>query len=165
MVQVLPYTVTHLTHHLTHPHNLTHSHQPAINTANPLYMFKHRPSTLMLHIFNLTYANPLPHHLHKIANPLTIICTNNKFIHRQHNHLIHIFHNHSTYPPPYFPQYPPTNSPSANSTDSSILLALQKQWERQERLDMECNEIERQKEERKRRKGTKKRGKKMSGKM
>ena len=32
-------------------------------------------------------------------------------------------------PPLYFPQYPPTNSPSANSTDSSILLALQKQWE------------------------------------
>ena len=32
-------------------------------------------------------------------------------------------------PPPYFPQYPPTNSPSAHSTDSSILLALQKQWE------------------------------------
>ena len=53
-------------------------------------------------------------------------------------------------PPPYFPQYPPTNSPSANSTDSSILLALQKQWERQERLDMECNKMERQKEERKR---------------
>ena len=41
-------------------------------------------------------------------------------------------------PPLYFPQYPPANSPSANSTDSSILLALQKQWERQERLDMEC---------------------------
>ena len=37
-----------------------------------------------------------------------------------------------------------------NSTDSSILLALQKQWERQERLDMEHNEMERQKEERKR---------------
>ena len=53
-------------------------------------------------------------------------------------------------PQPYFPQYPPTNSPSANSTDSSILLALQKQWERWERLDMECNEMERQKEERKR---------------
>ena len=52
--------------------------------------------------------------------------------------------------PPHFPQYPPTNSPSATSTDSSILLALQKQWERQERLDMECNEMERQKEERKR---------------
>ena len=27
-------------------------------------------------------------------------------------------------PLPYFPQYPPTNSPSAQSTDSSILLAL-----------------------------------------
>ena len=53
-------------------------------------------------------------------------------------------------PPPYFPQYPPTNSPSAHSTDSSILLALQKQWERQERLDMEHNEMEKQKEERKR---------------
>ena len=53
-------------------------------------------------------------------------------------------------PPPYFPQYPPTNSPSVNSTDSSILLALQKQWERQEKLDRECNEMERQKEERKR---------------
>ena len=53
-------------------------------------------------------------------------------------------------PPPYFPQYPPTNSSSAHSTDSSILLALQKQWERQERLDMEHNQMEKQKEERKR---------------
>ena len=35
-------------------------------------------------------------------------------------------------PLPYFPQYPVTTSPSAHSTDSSILLALQKQWERQE---------------------------------
>ena len=52
--------------------------------------------------------------------------------------------------PPYFPQYPPTNSPSAHSTDSLILLALQKQWERQERLDMEHNTMEKQKEERKR---------------
>ena len=31
--------------------------------------------------------------------------------------------------PPYFPQYPPSNSPSAGSNDSSILAALQKQWE------------------------------------
>ena len=53
-------------------------------------------------------------------------------------------------PPPYFPQYLPANSPSAHSTDSSILLALQKQWERQERLDMERNQMEKQKEERKR---------------
>ena len=53
-------------------------------------------------------------------------------------------------PLPYFPQYPPTNSPSAHRTDSLILLASQKQWERQERLDLECNEMEKQKEERKR---------------
>ena len=53
-------------------------------------------------------------------------------------------------PPPYFPQYLPTNSPSAHNTDSLILLALQKQWERQERLDMECNQMEKQKEEKKR---------------
>ena len=53
-------------------------------------------------------------------------------------------------PPPYFPQYPPTNSQSVHSTDSLILLALQKQWERQERIDMECNKKEKQKEERKR---------------
>ena len=62
--------------------------------------------------------------------------------------LPHSFNPHV--PLPYFPQYPPTNSPSAHSTDSSILLALQKQWERQERLDMECNQMEKQKEERKR---------------
>ena len=53
-------------------------------------------------------------------------------------------------PPSYFPQYPPSNSPSAGSTDSSILVALQKQWEKQERLERECNKMERQKEERKR---------------
>ena len=53
-------------------------------------------------------------------------------------------------PPPYFPQYPPSNSPSAGSNDSSILVALQKQWEKQERLDKECFNMERQKEERKR---------------
>ena len=43
-----------------------------------------------------------------------------------------------------------TTSPSAHSTDSSILLALQKQWERQEKLDIERNQMEKQKEERKR---------------
>ena len=53
-------------------------------------------------------------------------------------------------PPPYFPQYPPSNSPSAGSNDSSILVALQKQWEKQERIDKECLDMERQKEERKR---------------
>ena len=53
-------------------------------------------------------------------------------------------------PLPYFPQYPTTTSPSAHSTDSSIPLALQKQWECQEKLDMERNQMEKQKEERKR---------------
>ena len=147
MVQVLPHTVTHLTHHITHLRNPTHSHQPAINTVNPLYMYKHPPSTLTLHIFNQTYTKLLPHRLHKITK------TNQQQMHTPptqpfNTQLPQSFN--SQVPPLYFPQYPPTNSPSANSTDSSILLALQKQWERQERLDMECNEMERQKEERKR---------------
>ena len=51
-------------------------------------------------------------------------------------------------PPPYFPQYP--QCPSVGSNDSSILVALQKQWEKQERLDKERFDMERQKEERKR---------------
>ena len=51
--------------------------------------------------------------------------------------------------PPYFPQYPPSNSPSAGSNDSSILAALQKRWEKQERIDKEHFDMERQKEERK----------------
>ena len=37
-----------------------------------------------------------------------------------------------------------------HSSDSSILLALQKQWERQEKLDIERNQMEKEKEERKR---------------
>ena len=53
-------------------------------------------------------------------------------------------------PPPYFPQYPLSNSPSTGSSNSSILVALQKQWEKQERINRECNDMERQKEERKR---------------
>ena len=66
---------------------------------------------------------------------------------------------HHTFP------YLPTNSLSAHSTDSSILLALQKQWERQERLDLERNKMEKTKggkEKNERRKGTKKRRQKMN---
>ena len=48
------------------------------------------------------------------------------------------------------PTYPPSNSPSVGSNDSSILGALQKQWEKQERIEKECFDMERQKEERKR---------------
>ena len=39
-------------------------------------------------------------------------------------------------PPPYFSQYPPSNSLSVGSNDSSILAALKKQWEKQERIDI-----------------------------
>ena len=53
-------------------------------------------------------------------------------------------------PPPYFPQYPPSNCHSTGSNDSSILAALQRQWEKQERIDKECFDMEKQKEERKR---------------
>ena len=87
VVQVLQHTITHLTHHIT---NL----QPAIDTVNPLYMFKHQPSTLMLHIFNQTYNNPIPQRMHKITKTLTIIQTNNKCTHHQHSHFIHSFRNH-----------------------------------------------------------------------
>ena len=96
VVQVFPHPITHLAHHI-YLHIPTHSHQPAINTVNPLYMCKHQPSTLTLHIFNQTYTKLLPHHLHKITKALTIIQTNNKCTHCQHNHLIHSFRNHSTF--------------------------------------------------------------------
>ena len=151
VVQVLPHTVTHLTHHITHLHIPTHSHQPAINTVSPLYMCKHQPSTLTLHISTQTYTKLLPHRLRQ-NNQSTNYYTNQQ---QMHTPLTQPFNTqlpqsfNPQVPPPYFPQYPPTDSPSVNSTDSSILLALQKQWERQERLDMECNEMERQKEERK----------------
>ena len=52
--------------------------------------------------------------------------------------------------PSYFPQYPPSNSPSVGSSNSSILAALQKQWEKKERIDKEHFDMKRQKEERKR---------------
>ena len=95
VVQVFPNTITHLTHDI-HLHIPTHSHQPAINTVSPPYMCKHQPLTLTLHIFNQTYTKLLPHRLHKITKGLTIIQTNNKCTHCQHNHLIHSFRNHST---------------------------------------------------------------------
>ena len=52
--------------------------------------------------------------------------------------------------PPYFLQYPPFNSHSAGSNNSSILAVLQKQCKKQERIDKEHFDMERQKEERKR---------------
>ena len=144
VVQVLPHTVTHLTHHVTHPHNLTHS-QSTIHVQTP---------TLNINAphFQPNLHQP-PHPPLAQNNQNTNYHTNQQQMHTPptqpfNTHLPQSFN--PQVPPPYFPQYPPTNSPSVNSTDSSILLPLQKQWERQERLDMECNEMERQKEERKR---------------
>ena len=99
VVQVLPHTIMHKTYNLAHHHNLTHGHQLTICTINPLYMFKHQPSWLMDHNPNLTYSNSPQHQLHKLTNPLTIICNNNKLIHCSHhlNHLTHIYCNHSTH--------------------------------------------------------------------
>ena len=89
--------------------------------------------------------------MHKI-DPVIIILIHNKLTHTPphtfNTQLPPSFYPHV--PLPYFPQYMATNSPSAHSTDSSILLALQKQWEHQEKLDMEHNQMEKQKEERKR---------------
>ena len=130
VVQVLPHTVTHLTHHITHLHNPTHSHQPAINTVSPLYMCKHQPSTLMLHISNQTYTKLLPPPLLAQNNQSTNYHTNQQQMHTPPVQPFNTWLLQSFNPqvlPPYFPQYPPTNSPSVNSTDSSILLALQKQ--------------------------------------
>ena len=95
VVQVPQYTKTHLTHHI-HLHIPTHNHQPAISTVSLLYMCKHQPLTLTVHNFNLTYTKLLPHHLHKITKALTVMQTNNKYTHHQHNHLMHSFHNLST---------------------------------------------------------------------
>ena len=95
VVQVFPHTIMHLTHHI-HLHIPTHSHQPAINTVSPLYMCKHQPLTLTLHIFNQTYTKLLPNHLHKITKALTIIQTINKCTHHQYKHLMHSFRNYST---------------------------------------------------------------------
>ena len=130
VVQVFSHTIMHLTHHIC-LHIPTHSHQPAINTVSLLYMYKHQPLTLTLHIFNQTYTKLLPHRFHK-KNQSTNYHTNQQQMHTPptqpfYTQLSQLFN--PQVPPPYFPQYPPTNSPSANSTDSLILLALQKQWE------------------------------------
>ena len=154
VVQVLPCTIMHITHHITHPHNLTHSHPPAINMVNPQSTIHIQTPTLRINAphFQPNLHQPPPPPLAQ-NNQTTNYHMNQQQVHTLptqsfNTHLPQSFN--PQVPPPYFPQYPPTNSPSANSTDSSILLALQKQWERQERLDMERNEMERQKEERKR---------------
>ena len=145
----------------------TSLHQNAPNSsctsvhANSQSPAAHSQSTLHVQTPTLNInAPPFPSNLHQAPLPphTQNNRTNNYHINQQQMHtpptqpfntqLPQYFNPHV--PPPYFPQYLPTNSPSAHSTDSSILLDLQKQWERQERLDMERNQMEKQKEERKR---------------
>ena len=148
VVQVPQYTKMHLTPHI-HLLILTHNHQP------------HSQSTLHVQTPTLNINTPpFPSNLHQA--PLPPLAQNNQstnyHTNQQQMHtpptqpfnaqLLQSLNPHV--PPPYFPQYLPTNSPSTHSTDSLILLALQKQWERQERLDMERNQMEKQKEKRKR---------------
>ena len=143
-----------------HTHNTPHYTSSQSNTQSPA---SHQHSQSTIHVQKPTLRINAPHfqpNLHQPPPPLlaqnnqpTNYHTNQQQVHTLptqsfNTHLPQSFN--PQVPPPYFPQYPPTNSPSANSTDSSILLALQKQWERQERLHMECNKMERQKEERKR---------------
>ena len=60
-------------------------------------------------------------------------------------------HPHANRPNNFYTNVPNANTPShVHSSDSSILLALQKQWEWQEKLDIECNQMEKEREERKR---------------
>ena len=91
---------------------------------------------------------PLPPHANRPSNFYTNVPNANTPPHAINTQIPPPFNPHV--PPPYFPQYPATTSPSVHSNDSSILLALQKQWERQEKLDMERNQMEKEKEERKR---------------
>ena len=139
-------------------HNTPHYTSPQSNTQSPVSQ-QHSQSTL--HIQTPTLNINAPHFQSNLQQPPPPCTQNNQNINHPNNQQqIHtpltqpLYVNLPSFnlqiPPPYFPQYPPTNSPSVNSTDSSILLALQKQWERQERLDMECNEMEKQKGERKR---------------
>ena len=89
---------------------------------------------------------PLPPYANRPNNFYTNVPNANTPSHTFNTHVPPPFNPHV--PPPYFPQYPATTSPSVHSSDSSIL--LQKQWERQEKLDMERNQMEKEKKERKR---------------
>ena len=121
---------------------------PTIQTESTLHV---RTPTLNIN------APPFPSNLHQAPLPPHANRPNNFYTNTQNAHTpSHTFNtqlpppfNHHV-PPPYFPQYPVTTSPSVHSSDSSILLALQKQWECQEKLNMECNQMEKEKEERKR---------------
>ena len=143
----------------TIPQNSPNTTQSSSSSSHSQTSRPHSQSTLHVQMPTLNInAPPFPSNLHQVPPLTQNHSSTNYHTNQQHIHtpptqplnaqFPQSFNPHV--PPPYFPQYPPTNSPSAHSTDSSILLALQKQWERQERLDLECNEMEKQKEERKR---------------
>ena len=127
----------------------TNSHSPAPNSESTY----HVPTPTL----NIT-APPFPSNFHQAPLPLhahnrpNTFYTNSQYTstpqHTFNTQPPPSFNSHV--PPPNFPQYPVSASPSAHGSDSSILLALQKQWEQQEKLDMECNQMEKEKEERKR---------------
>ena len=137
-----------------HQHAPNNSCTPANNSQSPTTQTE---STL--HVCTPTLninAPPFPPNLHQAPLPPHANRPNN-FHTNQHTHTPSHTFNTQLPPPfnpyvplPYFPQYLATTSPSVHSSDSSILLALQKQWECQEKLDMECNQMEKEKEERKR---------------
>ena len=126
--------------------SINNSQSPTTRTESTLHV-----GTPILNINALPFPPnlhqaPLPPHANRPNNFYTNVPNTNTPPHTLNTQVPPPFNPHV--PPPYFPQYPATTSPSVHSNDSSILLALQKQWERQEKLDMECNQMEKEKEER-----------------
>ena len=80
----------------SHSSSHSHSQSPASHQHSQSTIHVQTP-TLNINAppFNQTYTKLLP--LHKITKAVTIIQTNNKCTHCQHNHLIHSFRNHSTH--------------------------------------------------------------------
>ena len=131
---------------------------PCTSINNSQYPTTRTESTLHVGTPTLNVnAPPFPPNLHQASlhphanrpnNFYTNVPNANTPSHTFNTHVPPPFNPHV--PTPYFPQYSATTSPSVHSSDSSILLALQKQWEWQEKLDIERNQIEKEKEERKR---------------
>ena len=111
--------------------SITNSQSPTTRTESTLHV-----GTPTLNINappfppNLHQA-PLPPHANRPNNFYTNAPNANTPSHTFNTQVPPPFNLHV--PPPYFPQYPVTTSPSVHSSDSSILLALQKQWERQKK--------------------------------
>ena len=165
LVQVFPLTNIHLVLHahlfilirnhlVTHSESTFHVQTPTLNINTPPF-----PPNL--------HQAPLPPHAQNRPNNFY---TNPQQTHTPphpfNTQLPPSFNPHV--PPPYFPQYSATTSPSAHSSDSSILLALQKQWEQQRKTRYGAQpdgKRERRKKKDERRERTEKRRQKMNEKM